>query len=442
MFYIGLDVHQKRSSLCILNAQGKKVKESVVHGDWDQLVNAVADLPGPRAICFEASTGCGVLCERLRPLAQRIAVAHPGKIRLIFRAKKKNDRVDAGKLALLLFLDQVPKAYIPEAQVRAWRGLVEFRRATVDKRTRTKNALRALLRNCGIQHILREHPRHTLWGKKGVDVLRELPLPQRQDRFRRDCLLDELAQFEQQVKEIEKELDRLALDHAGVALLRSIPGVGPRTAEAVLAYIDQPGRFRRHKQVGAYFGLVPCQDASAQVNRLGHITREGPPTVRKLLTEAAWQGIRRSPTLRAFYERIRQGKKERSKIALVACAHHLVGVMLSMLKSGEVWRETVVVKEEERVKAVEGVALLPGAGVVDMGKALPVGESGAVPQGGRTPSPSPNLSLSPRKCPGKSASPTARAFLAGAAAGKMVEALPGINPGGHPGALPGVEVTV
>lgn len=58
-----------------------------------------------------------------------------------------------------------------------------------------------------------------------------------------------------------------------------------------------------------------------------------------LLIEAAWQGIRRSPTLKAYYDRIMQGKKERRKTALVATANHLLRVMAAMLRSGEVWRE-------------------------------------------------------------------------------------------------------
>jgi transposase len=338
MFFVGLDVHQRKSSVCVLDSLGKKVKEFTVLGPWDTLLEALAGLPRPMAVCFEASTGCGWLCERIRPLAQRIEVAHPGQVRLIFRAKKKNDRIDAAKLATLLFLGQVPKAYIPDAQVRAWRGLVEFRRATVDKRTRAKNALRALMRGCGIQNL---HPRKGLWARKGLALLREIELPAAQDRLRRDLLMDELDQYVRQVKRVEVELDRIADDHAGVALLRSIPGVGARTAEGALAYIDDARRFRRNKQVGAYFGVVPCQDSSADVNRLGHITRQGPPTVRKLLVEAAWQGVRRSPTLGAYYQRIRQGKKERRKIALVATAHHLLRVMHAMLRTGEVWRETV-----------------------------------------------------------------------------------------------------
>src|SRR5262249_59929109 len=104
----------------------------------------------------------------------------------------------------------------------------------------------------------------------------------------------------------------------------TIPGVGARTAEAVAAFIDDPHRFRNAKAVGRYFGLVPRQDQSGDRNRLGHITREGAPVVRQLLAEAAWQAIRRSPSVRAFYERVRRGDPQRQKIALVATAHHLV----------------------------------------------------------------------------------------------------------------------
>jgi transposase len=76
---------------------------------------------------------------------------------------------------------------------------------------------------------------------------------------------------------VEQELNRQARKTPAVALLRTIPGVGARTAEAVVAFIDDPHRFRNAKAVGRYFGLVPSQDQSGERNRLGHVTREGPP---------------------------------------------------------------------------------------------------------------------------------------------------------------------
>jgi transposase len=343
MYYVGLDVHQERSSVCILDAHGKLVKEFTVLGCWDRLLEELAKLPQPMAVCFEASTGCGWLYEKIRAFVARVEVAHPGQLRLIFKSKRKHDRVDARKLAKLLFLDEVPRAYIPAAPVRAWRALVEFRCTTVDKRTMAKNALRTLLRGCGIQNL---QAARALWGLKGLAFLRAIELPAFSDRLRRDQLLAELDLYQGQIKTLEKELDRIAQDHPQVAFLQGIPGVGPRTAEAVLAYIDKAERFSRNKQIGAYFGLVPCQDASAGSNRLGHITREGPPTIRKLLIEATWQGIRHSPTIRAYYDRVCQGRKERRKIALVATAHYLLRVMHAMLRTGEVWRETVTQEEK------------------------------------------------------------------------------------------------
>ena len=107
-----------------------------------------------------------------------------------------------------------------------------------------------------------------------------------------------------------------------------------------MAYVDDPHRFGNSKSIGSYFGIVPSQDQSAGKNHLGRISRQGPPTVRKLLTEASWQAIRRSEQIRAYYERIKRGDPERNKIALVATAHYLLRVMLAMLKTGEVWRSS------------------------------------------------------------------------------------------------------
>jgi len=107
----------------------------------------------------------------------------------------------------------------------------------------------------------------------------------------------------------------------------TIPGVGIRTAETFVAWVDDIARFRRTRQLGCYFGLVPCQDASANKNRLGHITRDGPPVMRKLITEAAWMAIRGCPAFKRYFEQVQAGKPERKKIALVATAHRLIRVM-------------------------------------------------------------------------------------------------------------------
>ena len=210
--------------------------------------------------------------------------------------------------------------------------MIEFRTKLVSERTRVKNRIRALLRTLGIV------PPRGLWTKRGVAWLQEQNMGTDFDHVRRDVLIDELQSHGVKIKRVEKVLDAVAGEHPGVHLLRTIPGVGPRTAEAVVAYIDNPQRFTRNKAVGSYFGLVPSQDASADKNRLGHITRQGPGTVRRLLVEAAWQGIWRSERIRAFFDRVQGGDPGRSKIAIVATAHYMLRAMHAMLLRGEGWR--------------------------------------------------------------------------------------------------------
>jgi len=135
MYYVGLDVHHGTSTYCILDANGKVVKRRTVRGPWARVVEHLRQEPGPMAICFEASCGYGPLYDELASFARRVLMAHPGQLRLIFRSKRKNDRVDAKKLATLLYLDEVPAAHVPSVDVRQWRELIEFRRRLVDRQT-------------------------------------------------------------------------------------------------------------------------------------------------------------------------------------------------------------------------------------------------------------------------------------------------------------------
>jgi transposase len=344
MHYVGLDVHARRSSVCILGPNGKVVKRAEVFGPWAKLLGELESLVpgnGPFAACFEASCGYGYLHERLSalPRCARVAAAHPGQLRLIFRSKRKNDRVDAHKQATLLYLDQVPQVHVPRADVRAWRGLIELRRRLVGRRTAVKSQVRALLRGAGLGGGDDVPAGKAMWSKRGLTRVAALPLPDG-DALRRDLLLEELRDADARVARVTAELDRRAAAHPGVALLRTAPGVGPRTAEAFIAYVDDVRRFSNLRQVGCYLGLVPCQDSSAGAERLGHITGDGPSTVRMLLCEAAWQAVRRSPTMRAYFERVCGGDPGRKKIALVAVAHKLAKILAAMLRSGEAWRET------------------------------------------------------------------------------------------------------
>jgi transposase len=334
MFHVGLDIHSNHISICALSETGQVALRSRVRG-FQEMVRILQGLPDRFEVCYEASCGYGHFHDLLKPLAARVLVAHPGQLRLIFRSKNKNDRNDAERLAKLLYLGETPTVHVPSLEVRTWRELINCRGQVIAKRTRAKNSVRALLRGAGVAP-----PKHPgLWTKKGLAWLRQLDLPTSSQQLRRDLLLEEIETLLRQVRRIERQLNHQAQQTAGVARLRTIPGVGIRTAEAVAAFVDDPHRFRNAKAVGRYFGLVPSQDQSGDRNRLGHITREGAPVVRQLVAEAAWQAQRRSPTVREYFQRIQRGEAQRKKIALVATAHYLVRVMWALLKGGAVWQE-------------------------------------------------------------------------------------------------------
>ena len=235
----------------------------------------------PFEVCYEASTGFGRFYELLTAVAVRVAVAHPGLLRLIYRSKKKNDRVDARKLAKLLHVVEVTKVYVPAADIRAWRELITFCKR----------------------------------------------------------MMEELETHSKYIRLVEQELLVFSKDSPGVQLLQTIPGVGLRTAETVVAFIDDPHRFPNSKRRGSYFGVMPSQDQSGGTNRLDHITKEGCPVIRAMLTEAVWQAVRRSPTVKSFQQRVQRGEPDRRKISVIATSHYLVRVMWSMLKNGVVWQE-------------------------------------------------------------------------------------------------------
>lgn len=115
--------------MCIIERKHgtiKIVRESRGPGRRSKVVETLARLEKPLNVCLGASCGYGHVYDRLRGIPEEVKVAHPGPLRLIFRSKRKHDRVEAKKLATLLLLDQVPEVYVPSVEIRSWRSLIGF----------------------------------------------------------------------------------------------------------------------------------------------------------------------------------------------------------------------------------------------------------------------------------------------------------------------------
>jgi transposase len=255
--------------------------------------------------------------------------------------KRKTDKDDALRLAQLYALGQLPTIALPPPATRQWRALIAYRQTLVGRRVAVQNRIRALFVAQGLPA-----PRGAkAWTTLGLDGLAL------QAKSLADCGPEELwrgllglalAEYRHLVELLdhtEHRLDALAKQDAGVQLLETTPGIGPRTAEAIVAHLHQPERFQSGKQVSAYVGLAPKQYQSGETDRRGRITRRGPALLRKLLVECAWVMLRYNGWARAVYLRLTHGGKARKKQAIVALARKLLVRCWAMLRDRTPWRD-------------------------------------------------------------------------------------------------------
>lgn len=295
----------------------------------------------PDRVVIEICPLAGWVCDLVRELGIEIEVAGTNEERSRWRnVKRKSDRRDALKLGQRSALGELKLVHVPAREVRQWRSLINYRQQLVRRRTKIKNHVRAL--------VLRENLSFARgksgWSEAAVAKLWEWAAPLNEvgtDELWRGELRIELEGLEAvqgQLREVEKQLDRMGKANQQVALLQSVAGVGPRLAEALVAQFDDPKRLKHSKAVGPYLGLVPKQWQSGESERLGHITRQGSRVIRALLVEASWAGLRYNPWIREVYQRVKRGSKARRKIAIVAVARRLAVRCWAMLRDGTRWR--------------------------------------------------------------------------------------------------------
>lgn len=141
----------------------------------------------------------------------------------------------------------------------------------------------------------------------------------------------------EQIADVESRLDREAEANAAVIRLRTIPGVGARTAEVVASHLGDPHRFKSADQVSAYAGLVPKQYQSGQTDRRGRISKRGSRLLRAALVEGAWCCVRYNAWAAARFKQLTARGLSRKK-AVIALARKLLVLCWAMLRRGEDWQ--------------------------------------------------------------------------------------------------------
>jgi transposase len=257
--------------------------------------------------------------------------------------KNKTDQTDGLKLARLSAANDLKLVYLPDRPTRHWRSLILYRHKLIERRTAIKNSIHALLVVEGRAMM----GGREVWTGESMAKLRKLA------KTIKECSKDELwsghLQMEldsldhlvEQIEELDRKLDALGDADSRVIRLKTIPGVGPRLSELVVAVIDDPHRFKNARQVGAYAGLVPRRYQSGQMDRSGRISKAGCGKLRKLLLEIAWGMLQHNAHGQKVFNRISKGQKTRRKQAAVALARRVLCWCWAMLRDGTDWHEPV-----------------------------------------------------------------------------------------------------
>ena len=252
--------------------------------------------------------------------------------------KRKTDKDDALKFAQMANLKTLKAVHVPSPKMREFRTLVKHRKSLDQRINRLKNSIRSLFVNHGIQ--IDHGKRAWCSGRQHIDSFRK-PIAQcAADEFWKAQLDQDLAQLDfiaKQLETVETKLDELAKENPHVQRLMTIPGVGRKTAEVLVAAIDDPHRFRNAREVSSYIGLVPKQYQSGQTDRHGRITKRGSRLLRTMLVECAWASLRYNAWAQAVYERIHGGQKTRRKKAGIALARKLAVVAWAMMRDETDW---------------------------------------------------------------------------------------------------------
>lgn len=338
---LALDIGKCKTVWCMY--QGESIP--VVYGKVATTPQALHDLlveQAPERLALEVGSSAGWIYDLAKVMQVPAQVANPNHEGWRWRnVKKKTDRVDARKLAQLSAVGQLPLVHMPAAKVRQWRSLIAYRQALVDRCTSVKNHIRAIYERQG----LRLPSGRKAWSEAAIAQwskdARPLSEVNAEELWRGELHMEwqNLRQAQQAVEEVEKKLSELAHADQRCRRLRTAPSVGPRLSEMVVALLDDPRRFKSGKEVGAYAGLTPRQWQSGQSDRQGHISRAGNGTLRRLLVQVAWIGVRNKTWMLEVYERVKRGSDKRKKIAITAVARRLLIRLWAMLRDQVDWRE-------------------------------------------------------------------------------------------------------
>ncbi|MEZ0305640.1 MAG: IS110 family transposase [Hyphomicrobiaceae bacterium] len=328
--YAGIDVSLEQSSICVVDVSGKIKVEAKVASNPQALASwfASSGLPLTR-IGLEAGPLSQWLYAGMRQAGLAVELLETRHVRAAFKTMPvKSDRNDARGIAELMRVGWFRPVHCKSLAAQEMRAQLTARKQVQSKLFDIEGSLRGILRGFGLK-VGPTTPKR--FGQRieelvsGHTTLQEIAAALLAVHA---VLLREFAGFEKRVRQAARSDER-------VRLLMSIPGVGAIVGLTYASAVDDTGRFKSSKMVGAHFGLTPKKYQSGETDYMGRISKIGDSSVRVALYEAAHVILTRAvkgSALKSWAARL--AKRAGQKKAKVALARKLAVIMHRMLADG------------------------------------------------------------------------------------------------------------
>jgi transposase len=324
MNYIGLDVHKKTISYCVKDASGRIQQEGKIGATRRELDCWMKTRPQPWTVAMEATIFSGWIYDHLLPHAAQIKVAHPLMLRAIAAAKKKNDQIDASKLADCLRCDFLPECYMMPRAIRDRRRTLRYRHLLVRQMVQMKNRVSGLLMETGVEYN-KQRLHKVSYFRELLSANGEVP-PSIRPLLKLSRETIEHCQKTEYALVSSLQRDPVLADR--IKRLRTVPGVGPITALTWALEIGDVSRFGSIKKAISYCGLYGDERSSADKAMRMPLSKQRNKHIQRALVEAAKLAPRQNHEMAVIYDQERQ--KGNSNRATLAVARKMVAYLLAV----------------------------------------------------------------------------------------------------------------
>jgi len=303
---------------------GQVHREGQIGATRRELDGWMKTLPQPWTAAMEATIFTGWIYDHLLPHARQVKVAHPLMLRAIAAAKKKNDRIDAGKIADCLRCDFLPECHMASTSIRERRPTLRYRHLLVRQMVQMKNRISGLLMETGVSynkqrlHKVRYFRELLTTNEEVKESIRPLLRVSR----------DTIVRLQKTEYALVSSLQRDPLLAERIRRLRTVPGVGPITALTWALEMGEVSRFPSIREAISYCGLCGDEKSSADKMTRTPLSKQRNKHIQRVLVEAAKLAPRQDHDLALVYETAKQ--KGNGNRATLAVARKMVAYLLAV----------------------------------------------------------------------------------------------------------------